>query len=470
NNGTHVSLGSRLLSRALTDPGSGFGPAEEKCLGDLVIKIVEHFLPLFVGTYSAAPYRLDFADFHPERVLGFLPHELDYTHLRMLWRRWKKKASLQVFGRALTPFGPRRLDQAFAKIFGLRGDLVPDFRLIDYLVALLSTDESPGLDGRPGNLERLKRDLTDLGVFDFRMAAYLPYRLREHRTIGFSGFEGRHYSVFLEFSGDLGRAVDLQHLITALAVRYVARGLVNHPGIPDDPTVESERRQPLFAAALGLPTFFVAAETPNVFLRRVLVGTERVRASRRQTGYLRVRTEAYRRALLEQLRQDGGGVVEALELESALTDLALRLLYPEEAGVAVRLLHAILRKAGARTPLAIGARDFNAAAEAYYREELRVAQLGEAVDLVTADLRALEQVGGQDERMRAALRAVAGDERGEDYLARRREDLVAEHLPVPELRRLIFLLLLSVEADARESEAQPDASEQRLVGEPAPVR
>ncbi|MDJ0669108.1 MAG: hypothetical protein QNJ61_17635, partial [Desulfobacterales bacterium] len=39
---------------------------------DLVIKIVEHFLPLFVGTYSAAPYRLDFADMHPEAAPPFL--------------------------------------------------------------------------------------------------------------------------------------------------------------------------------------------------------------------------------------------------------------------------------------------------------------------------------------------------------------------------------------------------------------
>jgi len=66
-------------------------------LGDLVIKIAEHFLPLFVGTYSAAPYRMDFCDFHPEKALGFLPHELDYTHLRMIWRRWKKKADLKNF-------------------------------------------------------------------------------------------------------------------------------------------------------------------------------------------------------------------------------------------------------------------------------------------------------------------------------------------------------------------------------------
>ena len=73
-------------------------------MGDLVVKIVEHFLPLFVGTYSAAPYRLDFVDLHPEKALGFLPHELDYTHLRMLWRRWKKKANLNIMRPVLYTF------------------------------------------------------------------------------------------------------------------------------------------------------------------------------------------------------------------------------------------------------------------------------------------------------------------------------------------------------------------------------
>ena len=70
--------------------------AHEKYLGDLVTKFVEHFLPMFVGTYSAAPYRLAFGDFHPEKALSFLPFELDYTHLRMIWRRWRKKAHLKV--------------------------------------------------------------------------------------------------------------------------------------------------------------------------------------------------------------------------------------------------------------------------------------------------------------------------------------------------------------------------------------
>ncbi|MFA7425745.1 MAG: hypothetical protein WCZ16_11855, partial [Desulfosarcinaceae bacterium] len=44
NNGTHLSLGSRRLSRLRGDEVTGFGPAEEKHVGDLVLKISEHFL------------------------------------------------------------------------------------------------------------------------------------------------------------------------------------------------------------------------------------------------------------------------------------------------------------------------------------------------------------------------------------------------------------------------------------------
>src|SRR5208337_2500972 len=180
NNGTHLSIGSRKLGKLLGDPSSGFTAAHEKRLGDLVIKMTEHFLPLFVGTYSAAPYRLAFTDFHPERALGFLPHELDYTHLRMIWRRWKKKADLSVFGHSLTPFGPEWLDRMMSGLFRLKGDFVPDFRLIDYLVCLMSSERSPALDGSLGNCERLRSDLADMGVFDGQMSVYLLYKLREY--------------------------------------------------------------------------------------------------------------------------------------------------------------------------------------------------------------------------------------------------------------------------------------------------
>ena len=178
NNGTHISIGSLRLSRALADPASGFSAADEKPLGDLATKIVEHFLPLFVGTYSGAPYRLAFTDFHPERALGFLPHELDYTHLRMIWRRWRKKADLSVFGRPLTPFGPEWLDRLASGLFRLRGDFVPDFRLINYLCPCEHRPER-GPRWTMGNGDRLKRDLADLGVFDSQMSLYLLFKLRE---------------------------------------------------------------------------------------------------------------------------------------------------------------------------------------------------------------------------------------------------------------------------------------------------
>src|SRR5271166_1288976 len=80
----------------------------------------EHFLPLFVGTHSAAPYRIDFGQFHPERLLAFLPHELDFTHLRLMWREWKEKARLRILGHPVTPYGTPSLDRFVARAFRLR--------------------------------------------------------------------------------------------------------------------------------------------------------------------------------------------------------------------------------------------------------------------------------------------------------------------------------------------------------------
>ena len=115
NNGIHFTLGSRMLGKAFASGETLFGAAQEKRVGDLVIKIFKHFLPLFVGSYSAAPYRLEFRDFHPEQALAFLPHQLDYTHLRMIWRLWKGKARIKLMGRPLCPHGPDLLDRMLAQ-------------------------------------------------------------------------------------------------------------------------------------------------------------------------------------------------------------------------------------------------------------------------------------------------------------------------------------------------------------------
>ena len=456
NNGTHISLGSRKLTRLLRERDTAFQPEDEKYWGDLVIKIVEHFLPLFVGTYSAAPYRLDFWDFHPEKVLGFLPHELDYTHLRMIWRRWKKKANLKVFGHPITPFGPRWIDVPLSRIFRLRGDFVPDFRLLDYPVALLSTDQSPALDGRMGNDERLKWDLYDLGVFDPQMSLYLLYRNRLFPKAGFSGFEGRHYSLFYSLVEDVAEATDLQTLITALAYQYILRGEIRHAHIPDDPTVESERRQIFFGAAIGLPTFFVRQETPNHFLRKILQRMDRTRPSRRYSGYIRCYHREYRRALWEILQTEGAELIEMMNLQETLRHLRERIDDPDSHSALGKITRGILDRAGTSSPWKISGEEFNATAEAYYREDLRQRHFLECLPIVADELRNLDSHRVcSDCLYQSALQSILGDRGASEFLARSQKDLRADLMPPEDLRTLIHLLLLSIHSHIQEYELRP---------------
>ena len=448
NNGTHISLGSRRLTALLRDRHSGFGTDDEKYLGDFVIKITEHFLPLFIGSYSASPYRLDFRDFHPEKALGFLPHELDYTHLRMIWRRWLKKADLKVMGHPLTPFGPGWLDGLISKVLCLRGDFVQDFRLVDYLVALMSTAQSPALDGLVGNTERLTKDLANLGVFDGKMAVYLPYRLREFRNMGFSGFEGRFFSLFESLPKDMGAAASLQMLITALGFMYLLSGEMHHSGIPDDPTVESERRQIFFGTAIGIPTFYVSRYTKNLFMRRILTRTKRTRMSRRYPGYVRVYNLEYRRALVAVLEDDGRDLIGLMGLQDIIEDLKERIENPETESAAGRLTKGILGEAGVVHPFDLSHYAFNRAAERYYRERLRKKQTDEALKLLEEDLRNLDsRILHGDGFLREILHSMVGNRSASEYLSVARADILDERAPENIVRTLINLTLLSFLVD-----------------------
>ena len=451
NNGTHISIGSRRLTQALADAGSGFTAAHEKRLGDLTIKISEQFLPLFVGTYSAAPYRLAYADFHPERALGFLPHELDYTHLRMFWRRWQKKAGLSFLGQPLTPFGPEPIDRLVSTLFGLRGDFVPDYRLIDYLVCLLSTEQSPALNGVLGNTDLLRRDLAQMGVFDEQMSVYLLYKLREFGKMGFSGFEGRHYSLFERFGEDMGRAADLQTLITALAYKYMAYGTITPASIPDTPSTESERRQIIFGTAVGLPTFFVRKDSRNTLMTRILAKTAGVRPSRRYPDYLRVENLAYRKALFAVLRDDAADLIELMGLETTISDLQARLDSFEQLSVAGRLTKGIMSGATTTDPLRMPAREFNLRAEQYYRDTLRRQQLEEAMDLLAGTTARIDREQTElDSETRRALRLLLQGQGAGDLLQRLKGDLLADRADLPTLQRLANLVLLTVHADRHE--------------------
>lgn len=450
NNGTHISMGSRKLGRLLRDPASGFVARHEKYLGDLVGKVMEHFLPLFVGTYSAAPYRLAFEDFHPEKALGFLPHELDYTHLRMLWRRWKKKAGNKICGHSMTPFGPQLLDHGLAMLFRFKGDFVPDFRLIDYPVALLSTGRSASQDGRLRNDRWLKEDLDTLGIFDKRMSLYLPYKMREYGIMGFSGFEARYYSQFEHFTGDLGRAADLQMLLNALAFKLIAAGAVTHQHIPDTPFVESERRQILFGAAIGIPTFFVHKDTPNRLLRSILQRTRNTRASRRYSGYLRVLSHEYCAALVAFLRDEASMLVEGMGLDELFVDLEARLREPERFAAVGKLTSGILEGLGARSPIKVPARDFNLAAERYYREKLRREHVLEGWQYAADDMHAMA-LGEMPMaiEVREALSAILQGQSMDNFLDEAHDALSVDHVAADTAGRLLQLMILAEDVDGK---------------------
>lgn len=161
--------------------------------------------------------------------------------------------------------------------------------MVDYFVSLMSTHESPALNGEPGNGDRLKKDLSQMGVFDTRMPLYQLVRIRSYADMGFSGYEHRYHSIFENILTDMGGALDLQNLLTTLAYHYILTGKIGHNDIPDTPHVESERRQIFFGSAVNLPTFYVKNNTSNLFLKKIVSNIPQTRPSRRYAGYTRVR-------------------------------------------------------------------------------------------------------------------------------------------------------------------------------------
>jgi len=445
NNGTHISLGSRQLS-SLMATGNEFNMAHEKYLGDLVIKIVEHFLPLFVGTYTADPYRIDYTDFHPEKVLGFLPHELHYTHLRMIWRRWKKKAHINFLGRSLTPFGPPWIDEFLKKIFKLRGDFVNDFRLISYLVSLLSTEQHSGLNGMLNNTELLKMDLAEMGVFDSRMSVYQLYRLREYNKMSFSGFEGRYYSLFKQLRDDMGYAVTLQIIVTGLAYKYMAEGKVSHETIPDDPFSESERRQIFFAAAIGIPTFFVKKNSSNQLLRRILMITENIRSSRRYPDYVRVYVSEYRKALLKIILKDAKELIDMWSCTDLILDLERRLEEPDKYSATGKLLNGILKGTKFNKAIKISANEFNQMTEDYYRNELRMEYLKESFEFLEEEVYKIEsKLSHLDNDLLQAISYITPQNKDLCHLLRDlKKKFLNNVLQDSDLIKLINILLLDI--------------------------
>ncbi len=437
NNGTHLSLGSRRLTGYFA--GHPDGIAQEKVLGDMAIKITEYFLPLFVGSYSAAPWRIDVGDFHAENILGFLPHQLADGQLRLFWRQWRKKA------RRL-PAGPTWWEKAKGRVLGLKGDYVPDMRLLDYFVALPSTRHAM-LDGRPGNSAEVLRDLEAQGVYNSGMTLYLPYRLREVAHIGFSGFEGRYYSTFESLTDDLARGAELQLLITALAYRYMATGIGTAFHIPDDRNTESDRRQFFFAAAAGIPSCYVKRQTMAPFLARILENARQVRPSNRYPGFLKIPVAEYQRALVHILRKDAEDLIEMHGLQGTLNDLERRVTQPQEYSTAGRMRNDILADLNATHPLDVSGTEFNQATERYYRERLRANHLHDALAFLQQD--AIEMDSGRyDSDLNEGLGQILKGRSALAYVRESSAGLINDALDLADITRLIQLQLTAIQNDA----------------------
>ena len=436
NNGTHISTGSIILSE-LAEAGI-YTSALEKSAGDLTIKIFEHFLPLFTPLYSSSPLRLGYNDFRPEALIGFLAHELDYTHLRMIWRRWIKKAGVEFFGRPFLPYGPAWYEKIWASLFRFKGDIVPDARLTDYLVALMSTPESPALNGKVGNDTLLRADLSDLGIFDKRMSMYLPYKLREHRQMGFTGFEGRFYSQFDSISEDMSDAADLQQLITAFAYSKVLKGEITHESIPDDPVTESERRHIFFSSAIGLKTVNIREKNPCAFIRDIVSLAEKIRPSKRYNGYHHMRIHEYRLSLLKMLNSDPA-LVESLNAGELLDRLHSRIHGINDTHG--KLLRGIT--GNHKNPIRIKADEFNSKAEHYYRNGHRENNIREALEVMKEHSARIES-SSLPEEYKAVISESSRGRSCADYISGLTEKIISDKVSCSENENLMKILSLII--------------------------
>src|SRR5215510_14584712 len=251
--------------------------------------------------------------------------------------------------------------------------------------------------------------------------------------MGFFGFEGRHYSVFESMREDFAPAADLQQLITVLAYKYALSGQYTHAHLPDDPSSESERRLPFFYAALGLKEFNIRLNTPNFLIRR-LAGLTKKSAASRHRGYVRLQLSDYCLALLQLIEEDGGDCVELLGLESLLRDLRSRIQHQELTAYG-KLMKGILNRSGKSNALAIEAREFNLAAERFYREELKQKHLREALEFIRACLRS------QPRERISSLHWIFGELSPTHFIAEIERSLIADQLKPVQLKALINLLL-----------------------------
>jgi hypothetical protein len=269
--------------------------------------------------------------------------------------------------------------------------------------------------------------------------------MRELARDGYSGFEARYYSLFPSYDRDMAPATDLQQFLLALSYRLVLQGDVSHEEIPDDPTSESERRQPFFFSAAGVPAFYVHRDSRNFFLLTILRNCRKTRTSRRHSGYIRVSLRDYRRALLLYVQETAKDLIESMNMQGVLGELAARC-EDEKLRASGRLLEKVVGDSP-EDAMHSHARDFNQRAEEFYRDGLRRDHLREAMAHLRSDLEELERTDCAE--IKGCLRHGVRLQDPARLLREIEPRLLSDDLSLHEISALLNLMVLLVLQDRR---------------------
>jgi hypothetical protein len=188
---------------------------------------------------------------------------------------------------------------------------------------------------------------------------------------------------------------------------------------------------------------------------KILKKTEKTRFSRRYPGYIRVYRIEYLKTLLKIIQEDGRDLIELMGLKETLSRLLHRIEDPGNNSAAGKLTRGIIGEGKVSSPMKLSGRDFNLAAEKYYREDLKRRHLQEALSVLEEDcLKMDSHTLCSDCLLREGLASILGPKRSLPFLTAVKKDLLEERLPEAELGKLICLTILTVYSDGQEMEAE----------------
>jgi hypothetical protein len=269
--------------------------------------------------------------------------------------------------------------------------------------------------------------------------------------MGYSGFEGRHYSTFESLSDDLSHAVNLQMLLNALAYKYILSGTFTHEDIPDTPSIESERRQFFFGSAIGISDYNIHRNTGNLFMQKILDEIKDKKSSNRYPGYYKISKESYLKALISILKNDASDISGALGTNGTLHNLEKRISCPSVHSASGKITRGILdhynngQKSKVKTPLDLSGQEFNEAAEQYYRDDLRISHYKESITHVKEAFAKLSLwITFRNTAYIPALKEIAGNCEAQTLLDNIEGSLLNGKATATDLNRIARLIILLV--------------------------